>query len=244
MHRSPLLYSIIILLSIKTAKAQNREIGGAFPTIDHSGTFNNKWSYSLYYFGAFSLINPEIAGVKDEPHLNAFYSEQTLSFNVNKEWSFTGSYVYERQNAFRTTYRNENRFYIQTTYKYNLNLTNVKHRLRYDGRYIENRVTKETPYTNRLRYLIGLSTPFKKESDKVYFTAYNEFFFDLDKSSTAIYSENWAFAGFGFKTKSIGKFEIGPLYIFWVANKSNDLINFYYLQLTWVTHLNFKKDKG
>jgi hypothetical protein len=68
-------------------------------------------------------------------------------------------------------------------------------------------------------------------------------FFNTYENSFAVYAENWAYAGLGMKTKSAGSWEVGPLYIFWVNNSARDLLNFYYLQLTWITHLDFRKNK-
>jgi hypothetical protein len=230
------LSAFTITISISSI-AQNANIGGAFPTLDVSGSFNEKWTYSFYYFGAFSLISPEISSRSDHPHLNALYLEQAIHFKINKALTFTGSYVYERQNPFRNTYRNENRFYLQATYKHSILNKQITQRIRYDGRYIQNRLNGDTPYTNRIRYLLGINSNLRKESDKWYLAAYNEFFFNLDKSSDAVYGENWAFAGLGLKTGQQSKIELGPLYIFWVINPRKDLINFYYLQLTWVFQL-------
>lgn len=234
----------VLLISSKYFFSQPSQHFGVFPTIDHSGTINNKLDYSLYYFGAFNLLNSEVNGVKEKANLFAFYSEQALTFNATANLSFTGSYVYERQRPLESNYRNENRFYVQGAYKYDLNRTSLKHRLRFDGRFIENRITGDSPFTSRLRYQFGIKTPLQKESDKIYFSAYNEFFFDLNKSSTAIYSENWAYAGLGFKLNKSNTIETGPLYIFWVNNKQNDLTNFLYLQVTWVSHLDFRKQKA
>jgi len=223
--------------------AQNSFHFGLFPTIDHSGTISKKFDYSLYYFGGFNLINSEVNGVKEPANFFVFYSEQAVTYKINQHLSFTGSYVYERQHPTESNYRNENRFYLQSTYKYNLNRTTLKHRLRYDGRFVQDKATGEAPYTSRIRYLFGLSTPLTKADDRIYFSAYNEFFFNTYKAATAIYGENWAYAGVGFKTKKAGNFEAGPLYIFWVNNSKNDLTNFLYLQLTWATHFDFTKKK-
>lgn len=238
-----LTLSIFTLLLTLTTSAQPSQHFGVFPTIDHSGTLTNKLDYSFYYFGAFNLTNSKINGVKQDANFFAFYAEQALTYKVNPNLSFTGSYVYERQYPLDSTYRNENRFYLQTAYKYDVNRTTIKHRLRFDGRYIENRFSGKSPFTSRLRYQIGLKTPLKKESDKIYFSMYNEFFFNLDKSATAIYGENWAYAGVGLKLNKSNSIEAGPLYIFWVNSKQNDLTQFYYLQLAWVSHLDFRKNK-
>lgn len=230
---------VIILMSF-VAHAQNNNHVGLFPTIDHSGSITDKLHYSFYYFTAFNLINDVADNKNEEPNFFVFYSEQALSYNLNKNLSFTGSYVYERQNPIDTDYRNEHRFYAQTTYKHYLNKTALKHRLRYDGRFIQNRITGETPFTNRVRYLIGLTKPLYKK-ERYYFNAYNEFFFNTFKKTPVIYAEDWAYAGIGYKTAKAGSFEPGLLYIFWVNNQQFDLTNFFYLQLTWTTQLNLRK---
>ncbi len=114
-----------------------------------------------------------------------------------------------------------------------------KHRLRFDNRFIQNDITGKTPYTNRLRYLIGVSIPIK---DKLYFTAYEEAFFNTYKGATAIYAENWAYAALGIKLNEKNKIETGLLYITW--NTGVDTwFNQYYLQVTWVSHINLTKKK-
>lgn len=240
--RPRLIPATILLLYALKVSGQSSNYYGVFPTIDHSGTISKKLDYSIYYFGAFNLINEEIKGVKEESNLFAFYAEQALSYKFNPNLSLTGSYVFERQRPFKDNYRNENRFYLQVTYRYDLGKTSIKHRLRYDGRFIEDMVTRKSPYTSRVRYLFGLASPLLRSTDKLYFSAYNEFFFNTYKSATAIYGENWAYAGIGYKTKHNGSFELGTLYIFWV-NSQTSLTNFYYLQLCWVTHVNFMKKK-
>lgn len=228
-----------MLLCALAAKPQSFHIGGLFPTLDHSGMLGKKWNYGLYYFGAFNVLNPELSGKRDVPHLGAFYAENALSYNADDHWSFTGAYVYERQNVFRDTYRNENRFYVQSTYKWNSGKTGLKLRLRYDGRFIENRTTQEWPYTSRLRLLMGASRDLT-DKPKWYAAAYQEFFFNTYSASPVIYAENWAFAGLGYRFRPGNAFEFGPLYIFWVNNPRYDLTNFYYLQFTWVNLIRFK----
>lgn len=237
-HKLILLTFFIFQLN----SAQDTNHIGVFPTIDHSGSLTDNLEYSLYYFGAFHLLNSKIDGMNEPSKLSFYYAEQALTYHLNPNLSFTGSYVFEKVNPGKNNYRNENRFYLQTAYQYNLNKTTIKHRLRFDGRFIQDRVTSERPFTSRLRYKIGLDTPLSKDNN-VYLSIYNEFFFNLDKSATAIYGENWAYAGIGFKIDKNNKIETGPLYIFGVSNKQNDLDKSYYLQITWINHLDFRKTK-
>jgi Protein of unknown function (DUF2490) len=231
----------ITVLFFQVINAQKSQHFGVFPTIDHSGTISDKLEYSLYYFGAFNLLNSEINGKQEDANFAAFYAEQALTYNLNSKLSFTGSYVYERQNPTQDSYRNENRFYLQSTFKHNLGSFKLKHRFRYDGRFIENKLTNKSPFTSRARYLIGASIALNKQSDKFYLSLYNEFFFNLEKNAEVVYDENWANASFGYKLNKNNSFELGLLNIFWVNNKQRDLSNFDYLQFTWINHLDFRK---
>lgn len=224
------------------ALGQNVNHLGFFPTIDHSGALSDKWSYGVYYFNAFNVVNGKVEGKADSPGYFIFYAEQSLSYRLSQNISVTGSYVYERLNPTKTNFRNENRIYFQTIYKPKINRIELKFRGRYDARFIKDRETGERPYTSRVRALIGFSSPIGK-SNKYYFSAYNEWFFNTFKEASVVYGEIWAYAGIGIKTNKLGSFEAGPLYIAWVTNEERDLQNFYYLQLTWITHLDFRKNK-
>lgn len=237
---------LIILLLLgcvfHSGQAQSMHVAGVFPTIDHSGTITKKLNYGLYYFATFPLINLKNPKSSTDANFLLFYSEQALNFNVNEHLSFTGSYVYQRENVTKTNYSNENRLYAQATYKHAVKNVNLKHRLRFDNRFVKNRITGETPYTHRLRYLIGLDFPIKNKRDNLYFTAYEEVFFNTFKNAGAVYNENWAYAGLGLKLNDKNKIEAGPLYITWNTGGAN-WFHQYYLQLTWISHLNFIKQK-
>ena len=233
--------SVLLIFSLLSS-SQSLYYTGVFPTIDHSGNLNKKLGYGLYYFAAFptrNVINPDM---KKDFNFLLFYSEQSLTFNASKKLSFTGSYVYQRANAVYDNYINENRFYVQAKYKHTLKNWNVAHRVRFDGRFIQNRVTDQTPFTHRARYLIGLDVPLETKNRNAYFTMYQEFFFNTVTGAMSAYEENWAYAGIGVKINEIHKIEAGILYIAW-RNGNNSWFNQYYLQLTWITHLNFTKKK-
>ncbi len=237
------IFSLVFaVLFVSEVQCQNINHYGLFPTIDHSGALSNGWSYSLYYFDAFNLTSDKVDNTADNPGYFLFYAEQAISYKASKKLSLTASYVFQKQEPLdKQNSVSENRFYLQATYKSPIGKGELKNRLRYDGRFIEDKTTNTWPYTSRIRYQLGISYPL---GDNFYFSAYNEMFFNTFKNPVAVYAENWAYAGIGIRTKSTGSWEIGPLYIFWVSNKSRDLLNFYYLQLTWITHLDFRKQKN
>jgi hypothetical protein len=232
------LVATFLLLSF-FSRSQSLHYGGAFPTIDHSGDLSPKLGYGLYYFAAFPIINFDKPDVNKDANFLLFYSEQSLSFSANKHFSFTGAYVYQRANAVYDNYVNENRFYVQAKYKHSIKKLNLTHRVRFDGRFIQNRITNETPFTHRARYLIGMDVPLK---GKLYLTAYEEAFFNTVNGASPSYEENWAYAALGIKLNEKNKIEPGILYITWNIGKTN-WFNQYYFQLTWISHLDFKKKK-
>lgn len=237
-----LFLTTIVVFAFQNLKAQSTIVGGVFPTIDHSGTITKNLDYSLYYFGAFPLVNLNNSNISKDVNFLLFYSEQALTFNVNRHLSFTGSYVYQRENVTSDNYVNENRVHVQATFKHLVKMVNLKHRFRFDNRFVHNKATGETPYTHRARYLIGLDFPIKSKKKNLYFTAYEEAFFNTFRNAGAVYAENWAYAAIGIKLNDKNKIETGPLFITWNTG-GNNWFHQYYLQSTWVSHLDFTKPK-
>ncbi len=230
----------LFLVAMPCAKSQSLHYVGAFPTIDHSGTLSNKLGYGLYYFGAFPIINLKKPQPNKDANFLLFYSEQSLTYSFNNKFSLTGSYVYQRANVVYDNYVNENRLYIQAKYKQNRRKINIAHRVRFDARFIKNRITNETPFTHRARYLFGLDFPLKSKKENLYFTMYEELFFNTVNGAKPIYEENWAYAALGIKLNEKNKIESGILYITWNIGKQN-WFNQYYFQLTWINSLDFSK---
>lgn len=235
------LIFFLLILSNKSVKSQNLYFGGVFPTIDHSGDISSKLDYSLYYFGAFPLFNTNKPDISKDANFLLFYSEQALSYNVNDKFSLTGSYVYQRANAVYDNYVNENRFYAQVKYKHTVSKINLTHRVRFDGRFIQNRIRNQTPFTHRARYLIGLDCPIKSKKNNLYLSIYEEVFLNTVNGANPVYEENWAYAALGVKLNEKNKIETGILYLTWNTGKTN-WFNQYYLQLTWINHLDFRKN--
>ena len=234
MKKHGLFFFMIVLGYSLPIKTQSVYVGGVFPTIDHSGMLSKRLDYGLYYFGAFPLVNFKSPNVSEDAQFLLFYSEQGLSFNLNSNLSVNASYVYQRENAFAENYVNENRLHLQATYKHVAASIQLKHRLRLDNRFIQNRTTGKTPYTHRLRYLIGIDFPISAQRKNLYFTAYEEAFFNTFRNASAVYGENWAYAALGLKLNDHHKIETGPLYITWNTGHKTWFHQFY-LQITWIS---------
>ena len=230
----------VMISTLSEIHAQSTYALGVFPTIDHSGTLSKKFDYSLYYFGAFPLFNLTNSKITTDSYMLLLYAEQAVSYKVTSNLSFTASYLYQRERIADDAYVNENRIHIQATYNHALHTVSLKNRIRFDNRFITNPENGETVYKNRLRYLIGLTVPIRSKNNSLYFTAYEEAFFNTYKDAEKVYAENWAYAAIGVKLNSRNSIETGPLYITWNTG-GNSWFNQYYLQITWVSHLDFSR---
>ena len=231
MRRAALLLTLAIAAMV--SHAQNTNYFGLFPTIDHSGDISKKFSYNAYLFDAIKLDGSDDATLPADGSSFYIYGELGLSYQLTPRLSATAAYVHERQHPFTDSYRTENRLFQQLTLKLPIGKSELKQRLRFDERFIQDRVTGDAPLTTRLRYLIGVKYP---ANTKVYFTGYTEAFFNTSNDFT--YEENWAALQGGLKLNDANAIEAGLLLVNWKL--SEGWLNQYYLQLTWVSHIDRK----
>lgn len=234
-----LIQTFLLCFVVNSMESQNINYAGVFPTIDHSADLGRGFSYNVYIFDAIKPYSNTIEGISDKARSLYLYTESGLSYALTKELSFTASYVYERQNPFLDNYRNENRAFQQLTLKLPIGKMELKQRLRFDERFIQNRATGESPFTHRFRYLLGMKHPLR--GDQMYFFAYSEVFLNTTSGAKYVFDENWSAAQMGFKMNGWSSFEIGLLYVGWINNAQKDWLNQFYLQATWVTHFDFSK---
>ncbi len=226
---------LLIILSILAinVNAQNINYVGIFPTIDQSIKYNEKWSSYAYLFTAIKPYNSREINQADKARFLSTYAELGVNYQINSKLSATASYVYQRSEPFETNYTNENRIFQQLTLKLPFNKFELKQRLRFDERFIQNQLTNQTNFKHRLRYLIGGKYTV---TEKYYLTGYVELFFDTKKQFK--YSENWSAAQIGYKINKNHSFEFGYLFTGWIRNNNNDWLNQNYLQITWVNQIN------
>ncbi len=236
--RLPLL-GLLVFLTFKEF-SQSKYVLGVFPTIDHTGLVNEKIKYNFYYFGAFPLLDLQSPDNKNVAQFLMLYLEQSISTQINSNWNFTGSYVFQKSNVSSSAPTDENRIYIQFAYSHMALSWQLKHRLRWDARRIKNPFTSEIPFSHRLRYFIGMERAWSQKNPALYFTLYEELFFNTVKGANPVFEENWAYAAIGKKLNECHKLEAGVLYITWV-NGVNSWFNQFYLQFTWASTLDWKK---
>ena len=229
---------LLIILHI-SLNGQTHNIGGIFPTIDFKYKVSEKLEIESFSFLTLFPVEQTINEIVYPRHSGAFYTELDFTYLFKKNTSITGSYTYERANPFGATYRNENRVWFQMQQCFAFTKWNLKSRIRYDARFIQNRITEKIDFSPRIRSLIG--GDLKLNKNNLYFAAYNEFFFNTYSNRISLFTENWAFAGLGFNVSSSTKLETGPLIISWIRNSKRNWLNQCFFQLTLITDIHFKK---
>jgi len=120
---------------------------------------------------------------------------------------------------------NEHRIYQQFTTKQKAGKLKMKHRYRFEQRFVE------SDFKMRFRYFLSLNYPLivKESSEKMlYASAYNEIFLNTEK---AVFDRNRVFGGLGYKLNDNIKFEIGYMNQFFESS-GRDQINL-------ITFINF-----
>ncbi|MEJ2113748.1 MAG: DUF2490 domain-containing protein [Flavobacteriaceae bacterium] len=149
------------------------------------------------------------------------------SFNENKNNVLLGygyilseNYIPDTNNK---TSVNEHRIFQQFISKQNIGQVILNHRYRFEQRFVE------SDFKLRFRYFIGLNVPLsKKETNKYYFSAYNEIFLNCKSS---VFDRNRLYAGIGYKINNNLKLEAGYMNQFFETS-SRDQFNI-------ITLLNF-----
>lgn len=110
---------------------------------------------------------------------------------------------------------NEHRVFQQFTSKQTVGIVNLSHRYRFEQRFVED------DFKLRFRYFLSFNIPFsKKESNKLYLSAYNEIFLNTESS---VFDRNRVYGGLGFKINKNMKVEAGYMNQFFETSGRDQL---------------------
>lgn len=230
--------SLFSAILFQWSYGQTHHIGGIFPTIDLKYKLSNSFEIESYSFVSYFPSSQTFDSTNYPAHAGALYTEFDFTYNVSEQFSLTGSYTYERANPFESNYRNENRIWLQATLKSKVNKLEIKNRVRYDLRFIQNRTTNQTDYLPRLRYLFGLSHPLQKNDNPILLTFYNEAFFNTFSGSSPFYAENWGNVGLKYPVTKKMAVELGYLNISWIVDDNNNWLSQHFGQVTFCYSFN------
>lgn len=244
MKKTAFIFGLIFVCNI--AISQNLTFYGLLPAFNQTGRISKKINYNLFVSTTIDAIDETVNGVEYPATDLQFYMQPSIIYVHSPNLNFAGSYTYQRNNPFNGNFVNEHRLWQQIIFSFPVSKGRLTNRFRFEERFIENKVTKEYPFSTRARYQIGFNMPLKGQKldkNEFYFNTYNEFYFSLTGAKNATYSENWTYAGCGYDLGKMGRIELGYLFQVAVRNQQQDLRFFNLAQIMWVTNFNFKKRK-
>lgn len=149
------------------------------------------------------------------------------SFNESKNNVLLGyGYILSENYIINTDDKNsvsEHRIFQQFTSSQKIGNVKINHRYRFEQRFVE------SDFKMRFRYFLGVNIPFsQKETNKYYFTGYNEVFLNTE---TSIFDRNRLYTGLGYKFNNSLRLELGYMNQFFETTSRD--------QLNIITFVNF-----
>lgn len=225
----------LLFILIIPAYAKTYDTYGVVPFLSLSKGLGPKFDLNFYHSDTFGLTDNHFNNKHYKSRDLQTYFQTGVNYKFLPSLNFTLGHIYQRNNPMDVDFTNEHRIFEQVTYTHNIDEKKITHRIRYEQRFIDER--EEHEFKTRLRYQIGMSLPLQgRELDpnEWYFNCYNEFYFSTTGERYAFYSDDWAYAGFGYQTREWGKLEAGPLAQYAVINHDHDIKAFYALQFGWI----------
>lgn len=110
---------------------------------------------------------------------------------------------------------NEHRIYQQLITKQYFKKLSIQHRYRFEQRFVED------DFKLRFRYFLGINVPLsKKETNKLYLSAYNEIFLNTE---SPIFDRNRLYGGIGYKISDSVRMELGYMNQFFETSSRDQL---------------------
>ena len=241
MMRKVLVFVVIYLFG-GNYYAQDLSFKGTLFALNQTGPLTKKWNYNVFVSTTLDAFSQTVNSVNYPASDLQLYVQPSLIYVHTSNLNFSGSYTYQRNNPLRSNFSNEHRLWQQVIFSIPFTIGKLTNRLRYEERFIQNRITGLYPFSSRLRYQLGYNRPLQGKSidlNEFYLNMYNECYFSLVGAKNSTYSENWTYAGIGYDLGKMGRLELGYLYQVYVRNPAKDLRFLNLIQLMWVT--NFKR---
>ncbi|HEX8875028.1 MAG TPA: DUF2490 domain-containing protein [Nitrosospira sp.] len=235
--KTVIVFILVVHASISWAEDAN--LFGVLPAISQTGRVTDVFDYNLFVSTAVNATDRTVDGRRFPARDLLSYFQPSLIYKYSPQLNFAVAYVYQRTNPFNNDSTNENRVFQQAIFSTPVLTGNLYQRVRFEERFITNAQTHETPFSTRLRYMVGYNLPLQGERldpGEFYLNTYNEFFFSTSGQRNAVYSEDWLYGGIGYRTENAGNIEIGPLLQTSVIDTQGHRRNFFLLQVLWSTN--------
>lgn len=227
---------IISIIFSHSISAESQQFYGFRPQISITKDISDRWDLNAFT-STHPIVSNNLNGKIKVPADIQYYFQTSPIYKYSPNLNFVIlGYIHQRTNPFSEDFGIENRLFQQAVYGMDTIFGRFTQRMRFEERFIHNKITNETPLSTRLRYQIALLIPLQGkglDDGEFYFNIYNEFYFSLTGARNAFYSENWSYAGIGYQTRQYGRIEVGPLVQRSIINQQHEVRYINLLQLNW-----------
>lgn len=238
-----LFFAIFLGCSISII-AQDITHIGILPKVNYSKPIDDHFSLNLT---AFSEIDPvdDIVGDLELPAkvINLTFVAG-VSYKLNLNSVLTAGYLFRIIDPFRSDHRNEHRFIAQFVQFQHFGSLRIRHHFRFEERFIEEVDSNRFNAITRLSYSLGWDIPLQGKhlnNNEFYLNSVSSYFVQPTKPRTAFHNLTEFYIGLGYKSETIGRFEIGPEAKIAVRNTDKDVNALIFIDLVWYPNFKAKK---
>lgn len=221
--------------------AQDLTQVGILPRVNYSQRLNDHFNLN---FTAFSEIDPQdnrIGDLEFPAKVINLTFVGGVSYKLRLNSVVTAGYLFRVIDPFRSDHRLEHRFISQFVQFQHFGSLRIRHHLRFEERFIEEINSNRFNAITRLSYSLGWDIPLQGKhlnNNEYYLNSVSSYFVQPTRPRTAFNNLTEFYLGLGYKTKKIGRFEIGPEAKIVVRNTDRDLNTIVFIDLIW--YPNFK----
>lgn len=210
------------------ANSQNLNFPGLAPSVSLS-VHQKKFDLNFLVASKTKEGHHTVKNVEYEPRFLEIYSQALVTRKLNKRWMLATGYGFQRNNPFRSDWRNEHRLVQQVMYTIPGRKLKFNNRFRFEERWFSNPAAPGN-FSTRARWQAGIVRQFSKN---LYWHLNDEVYVITSGRRYSFISENWLYTGLGFPIKSLGHFETGIGYNTVVRNSVKERLNLILLQVNW-----------
>lgn len=231
-YAAQLSCSIVLLFfkGVSSSIAQDLTFPGISPSLSFSTGISGKFDFNVLATSKIRTGNLTVKEVNYESQVLEIYTQGLLNYKINHKLQLGLGYGFQRNNPFRSDFRNENRIVQQLLYSFDIGKIKMYNRFRFEERWFKYSDGRQNPGT-RSRYQLGIIRQIGK--NKTYWQLNDEIYFITSASRNSFISENWIYSGINFLIGRAGRFETGIGYNSVVRNDHRDHTNLFLLQLAW-----------
>lgn len=238
MKNTTIIIVVLFFCTIKTSNSQSLTQLGFIPRINYTTPINKYFNFNGTFFSEVDVFDDQVGDLKLPKKVINLTFVAGVSYKLNSNNLLTGGYLFRIIDPFEDgESRIEHRLIQQFVHIQHFGIWRLRHHLRSEQRFIESSLSNGVFNTFfRFSYTFGWDVPLQGkqlDTNEFYLNSVTSYFIQANKPRNAFNNLNEFYIGLGYKTKNIGRFEIGPEAKLVVRNRAKDLNTTIFIDIIW-----------